>query len=210
MKVLAVGDLEGDRRLAEQLARRAEDEGVDAILICGDLVDDEDNTNGVISAFEKPVFLVRGNHDAPHTFDFLVQRYKARNLEGYGYKAGAIGIFGCGSVNLGIWQNSESEIFEMLKQGAEYVRNCKAKVLMSHVHPARSKMTAVSGFEGSEGLRRAIDELQPDIAFCSHICEAEGIEEKIGRTRVINVGRNGMVVNLAEEILNTMNEVKKV
>ena len=196
MKVLAVGDLEGDRTLAESLADKADLEGVDAILFCGDIVDDEDNPNGVLAAFRKPVFVVPGNHDSPSTFDFLVQRYKVKNLHGYGYKAGKFGFFGCGSVNLGIWQQSETEIFEMLKRGAEYVKDCKRKVLVSHVHPAQSKMSLVSGFEGSEGLRKAIEELQPDLVFCSHVCEAEGIEEKIGKTRVIQVGRKGKVLEV--------------
>ena len=208
MKVLAVGDLEGDRTLAESLADRADLEGVDAILFCGDIVDDEDNPNGVLAAFRKPVFVVPGNHDSPSTFDFLVQRYKAKNLQGYGYKAGKFGFFGCGSVNLGIWQQSETEIFEMLKRGAEYVKDCERKVLVSHVHPSKSMMSKVSGFEGSEGLRKAIEELQPDLVFCSHVCEAEGIEELIGNTKVVNVGRKGVVVNLNEEDLKSFTRGK--
>tara|TARA_Y100000310_G_C20442212_1_gene696648 strand:+ start:62 stop:670 length:609 start_codon:yes stop_codon:yes gene_type:complete len=196
MKILAVGDLEGDFHLAKRLAQKAENEEVDAILLCGDLVDEEENTNGVIAAFSQPVFAVRGNHDGPHVFDFLVERYKLKNLEGYGYNAGTFGFFGCGSVNLGVWQNTESEIFDMLKKGEKSVKGAQIKVLMSHVHPAKSRMSHVSGFEGSHGLRQAIEELQPDLVFCSHVCEAEGIEEKIGNTRVINVGRSGKILDL--------------
>ncbi len=202
MKVLAVGDLEGDRHSAEKLADLADKENVDAVLFCGDIVDDEDNANGVLAVFRKPVFVVPGNHESPSTFDFLVERYNVKNLHGYGYKAGDLGFFGCGSVNLGIWQQKESEIFDMLRKGSDYVKDCKKKVLMSHVHPAKSRMSLVSGFEGSEGLRKAIEELQPDLVFCSHVCEAEGIEELIGNTRVINVGRKGLIVNLDAEILN--------
>ncbi len=206
MKVLAVGDLEGDRTLAEALADQADEEGVDAVVFCGDIVDDDDNPNGVLAAFRKPVFVVPGNHDSPSTFDFLVQRYKVKNLQGYGYRAGKFGFFGCGSVNLGIWQQTETEIFEMLKKGAHYVKDCEKKVLVSHVHPAQSKISMVAGFEGSEGLRKAIEELQPDLVFCSHVCEAEGIEELIGKTKVVNVGRTGVVVDLDEEVLKSFSE----
>ncbi|HLC22635.1 MAG TPA: metallophosphoesterase [Candidatus Nanoarchaeia archaeon] len=196
MKVLAVGDIEGDRTLAEKFAAQADAENVDAVLVCGDIVDDESNANGVLAVFRKPVLFVPGNHDSPDIAEFIAEFYKVKNLHGYGYKKGDFGFFGCSSVNLGIWQLPERDIFELLKKGAKYVDDCKKKVLMSHVHPARSRMSLVSGFEGSEGLRKAIDELQPDIVFCAHVGEAEGIEELIGKTRVINVGRRGKIFEL--------------
>jgi Icc-related predicted phosphoesterase len=33
----------------------------------------------------------------------------------------------------------------------------------------------------------------PDFLLCSHVHEAEGIEEIIGTTRVINVGKQGKI-----------------
>jgi len=36
-----------------------------------------------------------------------------------------------------------------------------------------------------------IDKFKPDILLCSHVHEAEGIEEKVGKTKVINVGKKG-------------------
>jgi len=49
---------------------------------------------------------------------------------------------------------------------------------------------------GSSGVKRAIEKLKPDIAICSHAHEAEGIEEMIGDTRVINVGRRGKIIEI--------------
>jgi Icc-related predicted phosphoesterase len=45
-------------------------------------------------------------------------------------------------------------------------------------------------------VKKAIDVLQHDILLCSHVHEAEGIEEKIGKTKVINVGREGRIIEL--------------
>ena len=84
----------------------------------------------------------------------------------------------------------------MIKNASEYVKDCKKKVIVSHVHPDDSKMAILSGFAGSEGLRKAIDELKPEIVLCSHVHEADGIEEKIGDTKVINVGRKGKVIEV--------------
>ncbi|MFH1398860.1 MAG: hypothetical protein ABIG95_02005, partial [Candidatus Woesearchaeota archaeon] len=51
-------------------------------------------------------------------------------------------------------------------------------------------------FPGSEGVRKAIDEFKPDILLCSHVHEAEGLEEKVGKTRVINVGKQGKIIEI--------------
>jgi uncharacterized protein len=197
MKILAAGDIHGDRGLARELSKRADAEEVDAVVLCGDLVDDEMDVEGFIGEFKKPVFLVPGNHDSEATVDFLAERYyHAKNLHGYGYKFGNIGFVGCSSVNLGLWQMPEKDIFDMIKKANEYVEDCETKILVSHVHPDESKMGTLAGFAGSKGLRKAIDELKPHIVLCSHIHEAEGIEELIGNTKVINVGRKGKILEI--------------
>jgi len=69
--------------------------------------------------------------------------------------------------------------------------------MVTHVHPSKTLMAKLSSFvPGSTGVRRAIKKFQPDIAICSHVHEAEGIEEKIGRTKVINVGRKGKIIEV--------------
>jgi uncharacterized protein len=196
MKFLAVGDIHGDVDLARELSKRANEEKVDFVVICGDISGSGDEGfEGVMGLFKQKVFLVPGNHDSDATINFLAEMYKGKNLEGYGYKLGDVGLFGCGSVNLGMFQKTEGEIFELLSRGAKYTDDCRKRILVSHVHPADSKME-VFGWEGSVGLKKAIDEFKPDFVLCSHLHEADGIEEKIGSTKVINVGRKGKIVEV--------------
>ena len=69
--------------------------------------------------------------------------------------------------------------------------------MATHVHPAESKIAKFTDiFPGSEGVKKAIDKFHPDILLCSHVHEAEGIEEKIGNTRVINVGKKGKIIEI--------------
>ena len=51
-------------------------------------------------------------------------------------------------------------------------------------------------FPGSTGLKSAIERFKPDIVLCSHVHEAEGLEEMVGKTKVINVGRKGKIINI--------------
>jgi Icc-related predicted phosphoesterase len=69
--------------------------------------------------------------------------------------------------------------------------------MVTHVHPSETKMEKFSNIvPGSTGVKRAVEKFHPDILLCSHVHEAEGIEEKIGKTKVINVGKKGKIIEI--------------
>ena len=200
MKILAAGDIHGDTRLANKLAEKAEKEKVDLVVLCGDLTYNDTETKGIIGPFIKKnqrVVLIPGNHETIATAEFLAEMYGATNLHGYSIKVNDVGLFGCGSANIGLFQLSEKEIYSILKKGFSNIKDLKKKIMVTHVHPKGTLMENLSSFvPGSSGVEKAIKTLKPDILLCSHIHEAEGIEEKIGNTRVINVGRKGKVIKI--------------
>jgi Icc-related predicted phosphoesterase len=182
------------------LAERAEKENVDLVILCGDLTYAERSTENIIGPFvkkHKKVLLIPGNHETVATADFLAELYGATNLHGYSIKHKGVGLFGCGGANIGQFQMEEKEIYDMLKKGFDYVKDIKKKIMVTHVHPTGSKMEKFTSiFPGSDGVRKAMDKFKPDLLLCSHVHEAEGIEEKIGGTTVINVGKKGKIINI--------------
>ena len=199
MRILGAADFHGDQGLAAKLADKAAQEHVDLVILCGDLVE-EGSTENVIQPFidkQQKVLLISGNHESIATADFLATLNDAKHLHGYSVRYEDIGIFGCGSANVGIHGLSEKEIYDTLKQGHEKIAYLKKKIMVTHVHPKYSTMAKMSMQNwGSSGVSQAIKSLQPDILFCSHLHEAAGIEEKIGKTRVINVGTEGKIIDL--------------
>ena len=200
LRILAAGDIHGDTNQAKKLAEQAEKESVDLVVLCGDLTYAESSTEGIIGPFvkkNKKVILIPGNHETVATADFLAELYGVTNLHGYSIKYKGVGLFGCGGANIGLFQLGEDEIFELIKKGYERIKDAKKKILVTHVHPSGSLMEKFSNiFPGSEGVKKAIDTFKPDILLCSHVHEAEGIEEKIGKTKVINVGKKGKVIEV--------------
>lgn len=200
MKILAFGDIHGDSRLAKKLADKAVKEKVDLVIMCGDLTYFEQSTENIVGPFvkkKKKVILIPGNHETLATADFLADLYGVKNLHGYSIKYKDIGFFGCGGANIGPHQLEEKEIFDLLKQGYGGVKGTKKKILISHAHPSGTTIEKFTQFfPGSKGLRKAIDKFKPDVVLCSHVHEAEGIEEKIGKTKVINVGKHGKILDL--------------
>ena len=202
MKILAAGDLHGDISVARKLANKADKEKVDLVVLAGDIVGDDELLPGVISPFlekKQKILFVPGNHESLATADFIADFYGITNLHGYSVKYEGVGIFGCSGNNIGINQISEDEIFSLLKKGFEKIKDLKKKVMVTHVHPKGSKMGKLGHplvREGSEGIRKAVEKFKPDILICSHIHEAAGIEEKLGKTRVINAGTEGKIIEI--------------
>ena len=200
LRILAAGDIHGDTRLAQKLADKAKSENVDLVILCGDLTMADSSTENIIGPFKKlneRVLLIPGNHEPIATADFLAELYGMKNLHGYSVKYKEVGIFGAGGSNIGLHQISDDETFKLLKKGFDRIRYLSKKIMVTHTHPSDTKMEKFTDFfPGSKGIRKAIEEFSPDIMLCSHVHEAEGIEEKIGKTRVINVGKKGKILEI--------------
>ena len=200
LKILAAGDIHGDTGLAEKLAERAEKEHCDLVILCGDLTMMDQSTDNIIGPFKKrkeEVLILPGNHETVATVDFLAELYGVKNIHGYSVKYGDVGIFGCGGANIGLFQLQEDKIYDLLKKGFDKIKYLDKKIMATHVHPSESKIAKFTDiFPGSKGVKKAIDKFHPDLLLCSHVHEAEGIEEKIGNTIVINVGKKGKIIEI--------------
>lgn len=200
LKILAAGDIHGDIGLAEKLAEKAKKEKVDLVVLCGDLTLADTSTKNIIGPFKKrheKVLLIPGNHETVATADFLAELYGVKNIHGYSVKYKDVGIFGAGGANIGLFQMDEKEIYDLLKRGYDKIRYLKKKIMVTHVHPSGTKIEKFTNiFPGSEGVRRAVERFKPSLLLCSHVHEAEGIEEMIGGTKVINVGKRGKIIEI--------------
>jgi len=198
-KILAVGDIHGDTGLVKRLAKKAKDENVDLVILTGDLTFAEQSTKNLVGPFvkaNKQVLLIHGNHESVATVDFLSEMYpNTKNLHGYSFIKNGLGIFGAGGADMGVNSIRDAEIFKLLKEGHEKIKDSKRKIMVTHMHPRGSK-SEFSGWPGSKAIEKAIKEFKPDVAIFSHIHEAAGIEEEMGKTRLMNVSRKEIIFEI--------------
>jgi len=201
-RILAVGDLHGDKGLVRKLAQKAKKEDVDLVILAGDLTNmGEDDTRGLIGPFvkeNKEVLIIPGNWDPPGTVEFLAEKYSpgTKNLHGYSIEKNGLGIFGAGGAEgPGPGAMDDKEILKTLEKAHSRIGNIKKKIMLTHMHPACSD-SEFSGVEGSEGITKAIKKFKPDVLLHGHIHEAGGIQETIGDTRVINVSRKPVIFEI--------------
>lgn len=197
LKVLAVSDIHGNSDLSKKLALRAEKENVDLVLLCGDMLGWTETQN-IIKPFSdkgKKVLMIPGNHESFATADFLASLYHVKNLHGYSAIYGNVGIFGAGGADLAPGFISEKELTKILDKAHSGLKGVEKKILITHMHPQGSK-SEFSGFEGSASITKAIKKFQPDLVLHGHIHEGAGLEETWGKTKIVNVGREGRIFEI--------------
>jgi uncharacterized protein len=198
MKILALSDIHGDVGFMKEMAEKGSREKVDLVLLAGDILDFDQWKTGLISPFKEKgldVAVLPGNHEGLAEIGFMVEKYGVKNLHGYTIKKGDVGIFGCGYADI-VKTLTEDEFFETLKKAHDSLGDVKRKLMVTHVQPIDSLISLKIPGWGSSGVRKAIEELKPDIHICGHMHETHGIEEMIGKTRVINVGKTGRIIEL--------------
>lgn len=195
-KILAAGDFHGDSSVTKKLAEKAEKENVDLVVLTGDITGLIETENLIKPFLEKNkrVIFVPGNWDTTEATETLSRLYGIKNVGKHYVKYDNVGIFGVGNEN---WQLNlnEEKTFKKLKKDFESIKDLEKKIMISHMHAAKTK-SEFSGFPGSTAIRKAIEKFQPDLFISGHIHEAEGLQEKIGKTKVVNVGRKGMIIEI--------------
>jgi hypothetical protein len=197
-KILAASDIHGESKLVKKLAKRAQDEDVDLVILCGDITGWTETKN-IIKPFKdkkKKVLILPGNWDSFATADFLAELYDVRNIHGYSVRYDNIGFFGAGGAEgPGPGRVSEKQMMDSLKKAYSGLKGIEKKIMITHEHPKGSK-SEFSGIEGSKSIAKAIKYFQPDVLIHGHIHEASGMEELMGKTRVINVGKEGKILEI--------------
>ena len=193
LKILAAADLHGDVNIAKRLSEKAKKGKVDLVVLAGDVYGYSEGKPGILEPFRKAkqkIVFVPGNCDFDEECAMLAR--EGKSIQNYYVTYGGVGIAGIGSPN---WKLSlDGRDLENIRLNFEKMKPAK-KILVSHLH-ASGTMAEFSGIPGEEILRKAVKDLKPDLLIAAHIHEGEGIEDRIGKTRVVQVGRKGKILEI--------------
>jgi len=205
-KVMAISDIHGDTSFVKKLAEKAKKENVDVIILAGDITFFEIETKNLIGPLlesKKPILLLPGNHESPSTTSFLANKYNINHLHGNYFIHNNVAFFGAGGATSGPFFTPESEIYNLLKKSNDTINSQKfknqitKKVMITHMHASGTIIEKIANFApSSEVIRKAIENFKPDIAISGHIHESAGLEDKIGKTRVISVARKEVIFEI--------------
>jgi uncharacterized protein len=196
VKLLAFSDLHTDLDQAQRLVERSAQ--ADVLVGVGDFASVHTGLEEAIDALravEVPAVLVPGNNETDDALREACADWKrAVVLHGEGTEIDGVPFFGLGAgVPVTPWDWSfdltEDEAAEMLAACPE---GC---VLAVHSPPRGHADVGGAGKHlGSEAVLRAIERRRPRLALCGHVHESWGEESRIGPTRVINLGPEGIIL----------------
>lgn len=200
MKVAAIGCIHNDIENLPNLLDKIFSYKPDIVLMVGDLTDIDFvkgfNAKDIASIFleelryyTQNILIVPGSWDKE-----IIDFWERENvlLHGKGKIIGNVGFYGFGGAKTPFntpFEPEETEIEVGLKNAYSNIRDCKIKIQATHAPPYQTTVDIVLGKHvGSMAVRKIIEELQPNVAVCSHIHESFG-KDMIGNTIVINVGK---------------------
>jgi Icc-related predicted phosphoesterase len=193
VKLLAFSDLHRDAEQARLLVESAR--AADIVAGVGDFASIHKGLEETIEALrpiDKPSLLVPGNNETEDALRDACQGWDAATvLHGEGTELDGVSFFGLGGgVPVTPWDWS----FDLTEDEAEEkLADCpEGGVLLVHSPPKGY----VDGDLGSEAVLQAIEAKQPRLAVCGHIHECWRQEATIGGTRVINLGPEGMLLEV--------------
>jgi Icc-related predicted phosphoesterase len=196
MRLLAFSDLHRDLERAASLVERSEE--VDVVIGAGDFASVHrglEETIAALAGIRPPTLLVPGNNETDAALREACADWPAATvLHGDGAEVDGTAFFGLGAgVPVTPWDWS----FDLTEEEAEAnLAGCpEGAVLVLHSPP---KGHLDDGL-GSEAILAAIEEKRPPLAVCGHIHQCWGGKSRVGGTRLLNLGPDGTLIELASE-----------
>ncbi len=191
MRILQVSDVHGSKKAAFSAAELARREGVDLIVLAGDVttfgtVGEVAEILRILSSSGVQVVYVPGNCDPPELLRGDVGLEGVRNVHGRTFSIGGLRIGGIGG---GLAGGPRSWIDLTEQEMREVIGSLgKVDLLVSHTPPHGTAADYLRGRHvGSVTVREYCLREEPIAVLCGHIHEARSVST-LGRAVVVNAG----------------------
>ena len=197
VKLVIFSDIHNDWKTLERLLALE----ADYYIAAGDQVSwakGIERCGQILEARGDKVYVLPGNHESAELVETMCARFGLHNFHERHMQVGKWRVAGLGYSNPTPFDTpgeySEAEIGERLQRFA----GLTPLVLICHAPPFGTALDEVRNgvHAGSHSVREFIEKHQPEYFFCGHIHEAEGVTIEMGRTRAMNVGKKGYLLEL--------------
>ncbi len=202
MKILAFVDTHSDIEALRALAGRARKEKVDALICAGDISNFGIGLNQLVSILDigVPLYIIPGNHETAAQVRTLEKKFDfVHDIHLKSKKIDNLLIIGCGGGGFSPFntpfEKSESKFAEELRKFKDQkTRKC---ILVSHAPPYDTHLDELyNEHSGVRSISQFIQKEQPDLCICGHFHENAGKKDKLGKTKIINPGTKGAILEI--------------
>jgi uncharacterized protein len=197
MKVLVFSDIHGDARALERLVAQP----ADVYIAAGDLSTFQkglDRCGEILAPLGERVWVLPGNHETHDDTKELCRRFGFIDFHRQIREIGATKWAGLGYSNITPFHTPGEYTEQQIGEALAAFGGESPLYLVAHVPPHGTHLDEFSEGKhgGSPTLRSWVELAQPEYLFCGHIHECAGNTDTIGRTKCINVGKSGHLLEL--------------
>jgi len=194
MKILAFVDIHADMNIAKEIVKKSKD--VDILVGAGDFSIFETDLTKILKELnkaKKPVLVIPGNHETNRVLInacSLFENIRYLHKQKFEFQDVIFLGFGGGGFSL---VDPEFEKFSKKFR----LKTKDTVVLITHAPPFGTKVDKLSReHHGNKSISNFIKKVDINLAICGHLHENAGKEDKIGKTKIINPGPKGMIVEV--------------
>lgn len=203
-RILAFTDPHGERPAARAILELARREKPDLVLCAGDISvfgNGHEPFLRDLGDLGQDVLFVPGNHESPDDARQMELRFPfMKDVTFKTVEAAGVRIAGLTGADRAFWPGGRADAG--MVSNAEILwgalDRAKPLVLMSHYPPFRTAISGVTYLTpdsgGSMTVRRIVEKLEPALFISGHYHQDFGKEDRLGPTRLVNPGPNGMIL----------------
>jgi len=197
VKLLLFSDIHNNHKALERLIAIE----ADYYFAAGDLVSwarGLEACGEILKQRADQVYVLPGNHESDAQIAAFCAKFGFHDFHGQSLRIGQYHVAGLGYSSPTPFNTpgeyTEAELATRLAR----FEKLQPLVLICHAPPYGTALDRVrEGLHaGSHAVRDFTDRHQPDYLFCGHIHEAEGVQVQIGKTKAVNVGQQGYLLEL--------------
>lgn len=197
MRLLVFSDIHGD---AAALRRLMEIEA-DYYIAAGDLANwgrGLDPLGPILQMRTGCMWVLPGNHEDIAAIDAFCEKFGFNSMHGKHFEAGGWHVAGLGYSNPTPFDTPGEYTEDEMARHLEPFAGLDPMILVCHCPPKGTPLDEASPGRhfGSTAVKAFVDRHQPAWFLCGHIHEAAGREVQLGRTRAVNVGKRGWLVEV--------------
>lgn len=197
MKLLVFSDIHSDLRALESLMEVE----ADHYIAAGDMVSwarGLDKVGVILARRAEKMWVLPGNHESEADIETLCKRYRLKPLHGRSFPAGGCHVAGLGYSSPTPFHTPGEYSEEEIARRLEAFAGVSPLVLVCHCPPRDTPLDRIRDgvHGGSRSVREFIEKHQPAHFVCGHIHEAEGVSFEMGRTRAVNAGARGCLLEV--------------
>ncbi len=197
MKFLTFVDLHEDKNVLKKIVNRAKKDDIDFVLTPGDITLFGKSLRYVLKHLNeigKKVYLIPGNHESDNMINEVIADYpNCINFNKSTFKEFGYVFLGYGG---GGFSAEDSEFRKISRKWYSEFQDQKT-ILVTHGPPYGNKTDLVEKRHvGNKDYRKFIERMSPKLMVCGHLHENSGVQDKLGKTLIINPGWEGMVIEL--------------